>query len=109
MITYKYKGTLYDWIGGINPIESISGVNELLHWTILSHAKKAGLNWYNLGGANTPHLSKSKSKYSPQLSTYYHIYKATKMGNLAYNLLQRQWLKSLYKTTFRFSRKKQNP
>jgi len=97
MISYEYKDTCFDWIGGINPTEKLSGVNELLHWTILDNAEKRGLRHYNLGGANTQHLSKSKSKYSPKLISYYHLYKATRIGNLVYNLMQKKWLKNLYK------------
>ena len=97
MITYKYKNACYDWIGGINPAAKLSGVNELLHWSIASKAKEEGLHWYNLGGANTPHLSKSKSKYSPQLITYYDIYKTNLKGSIVYNISQNKWIKIFYK------------
>jgi hypothetical protein len=77
MITLYYDDMAQDWIGGFSPVEPLSGINELLHWSIIQEAKARGLAYYDLGGANTSHLSRSKAKYNPSLRQYFRIERAS--------------------------------
>jgi hypothetical protein len=80
MVTLYYRDVAQDWIGGMAPLQPLSGVNELLHWSIIRGARAAGAAYYDLGGANTPHLARSKSKYAPALVPHFTVEKAGTWG-----------------------------
>lgn len=86
LVFYKHNDSLVDWIGGVNPKQNISGLNELLHWKIIEWGQQNRCSTYNLGGANTMHLCKPKSKYSPELVNYSEITKGTSIYALINNI-----------------------
>jgi hypothetical protein len=83
MVTLYDGDFARDWIGGFAPVEQLSGVNELLHWSIIQEAKARGARFYDLGGANTPHLSRTKAKYNPELRAYFEVEKAGLLARAA--------------------------
>ena len=97
MLSFCYKDTFHEWIGGINPTERISGVNELLHWKMMQSAMSNHCKRYDLGGANTPHLSKPKSKYSPVANLYFEFKKRNLKSRLLEPLFKIDWAKKYYK------------
>ena len=83
MIYIKSGNTLSFWIGGTPPEKKISGANTLLHWWGIQKAIELELNYYEVMGANTEHLSKYKSKLNPELSMYFSISKKNLQGRMA--------------------------
>ena len=97
LLSFQYKNICHEWIGGINPAERIAGVNELLHWKMMQAAHNQNCTWYDLGGANTPHLSRPKSKYSPVPVLYFEFKKRNFKSRLFEPLMQMAWIKKFYK------------
>ncbi len=96
ILTFRYQNTIHEWLGGIKPAQQISGVNELLHWKITQSAKALNCRWHDLGGANTPHLSRPKSKYSPELFLYFEFKKKNLKSSIFDLLIQMGMIKTLY-------------
>jgi hypothetical protein len=96
LIGFQYNGIFHEWIGGVNPAKQISGVNELLHWKIIQNAKRSDCRWHDLGGANTPHLSRSKLKFSPQVFMYFEFKKKNLKSRIIDLLMQFRYFKHLY-------------
>ena len=46
-------------------------VTELVDWWYMNRAAERGVRWYDLAGANNRRLSRYKSKFAPELVTYY--------------------------------------
>jgi len=89
MIYIKNGNTLSFWIGGTPPEKKISGANTLLHWWGIQKAVELELNYYEVMGANTEHLSKYKSKLNPELSMYFSISKKNLQGRMAEHFYKR--------------------
>lgn len=88
IVWLKHKEKVRAWLGGIAPLEKISGLNELLHWEITSESVEEEYRDYDLVGANTAHLCHHKSRYNPDLKVYYELEKTTLKGQIllsAYN------------------------
>jgi len=89
MIYVKNNDTLSFWIGGTPPIQRIPGGITLLHWWGMEKAMELELEYYEVMGANTEHLSRYKSKLNPELLTYYAISKKNLQGRFAEFLYKR--------------------
>ena len=88
-ILLEYKNTVHHWIGGINPAEKATGVNELLHWKIIQDYADRNFKYYEMMGANTRHLCDHKSKYNPEVIAYYAGEKYNMKGRIAKSLFKR--------------------
>ena len=86
LILLKYKNKIQHWIGGVVPKEKYIGINELLHWTVIKENISKNVLWYDLVGANTRHLCRSKSKFNPGLQLYFTVEKGNLRGNIIKSL-----------------------
>jgi len=113
MFTVKYKGqningilaitfrsTISFWIGAPKPeIKEISS-NEINHWEAIKWACEHNFSLYEEFGAGTERLSRSKSKYNPQLRTRFKAEKYSSSiyswGAKGYDLFLRNGVGSLF-------------
>lgn len=90
MITLEDETTLFRWQGGARPRgDPDVPVNDLLDWRLITDAVDRGKERYDLVGANTPHLCEYKSKFGPELATYYTIKQSTRTMQMVSELYQR--------------------
>ncbi|WP_148414206.1 GNAT family N-acetyltransferase [Haloferax sp. KTX1] len=74
ILALQYGDTLYRWLGGVRPQRDFGiDVNDLLDWRIMRDGMDAGMRRYDLVGANNHRLNRYKSKYNPELVTFYQI------------------------------------
>ncbi|ELZ88539.1 lipid II:glycine glycyltransferase FemX [Haloferax sulfurifontis] len=74
ILVLQYGDTLYRWLGGVRPQRDFGiDVNDLLDWRIMRDGMDAGMRRYDLVGANNRRLNRYKSKYNPELVTFYQI------------------------------------
>lgn len=66
---------VYAWQGGTKPDVDFP-LNELLDWHIMREAIDDERRIYDLVGANNPRLCEFKSKYAPDLATYFSFERA---------------------------------
>lgn len=78
--------TRYFWQGGGKP-DSDYPINDLLHWHIIKDGHEAGLEKYDLYGANTERLCEYKTKFNTELKEYYDIKRETLVSK-AYEMIQ---------------------
>lgn len=64
--------TIYRWQGGVKTDVDLP-VNDLLDWHLVTEGLDRGLDWYDLVGAEDPRINEYKSKFAPQLQTYYSL------------------------------------
>lgn len=88
ILSPRLNSTLYYWQGGGKPDVSLP-MNDLIHWQIIRDAIDEEYAVYNLVGANTPRLCKYKSKFNPDLRTYYTMERGTMVMNAASDLFKR--------------------
>lgn len=86
-IVLVYKEKAYSWLVTINKQEKIAGVGELIHWEKVKELIQRGISSYDFVGANTPHISKHKSRYGADLIPYFEVYKTSLKGKIALKLL----------------------
>ena len=84
VIKLCYKDELLDWIGHYKT--TIQGGNDFLHREIMKWAVENGYRYYTMIGANTPSISRFKSKFNPSLSVNFNVKKATISGIIAEKL-----------------------
>ena len=84
----RLDSTLYFWQGGGKPDVSIP-FNDLIHWRIMRDSMEAGYSKYDLVGANTPRLCNYKSKFGPELHSYYVMERGSKVMDMASNIYKR--------------------
>lgn len=70
-IMIKFKKQVHHWIGGVQPYENHTGVNEFLHWSGIERYSDEAMSHYEFMGANTKHLCDHKSKYNPDLRVFH--------------------------------------
>lgn len=70
VLSPRYDSTVNFWQGGGKPDVSLP-INDLIHWEIITDAVEEGYELYDLTGANTPRICEYKSKFNPDLATYY--------------------------------------
>lgn len=88
ILTPRYDSTMYYWQGGGKPDVSLP-MNDLIHWRMIRDGIDAEIDTYDLVGANTPRLCRYKSKFNPDLESYYVIERGTKMMNAVTELYKR--------------------
>lgn len=66
----RYGSTVNFWQGGGKPDVPLP-INDLIHWQIIEDAVEEEYKYYDLTGANTPRICEYKSKFNPNLKTYY--------------------------------------
>lgn len=76
IISPRFASTMHYWQGGGKPDVSLP-INDLLHWAIIRDGMRDGREVYDLVGANTPRLCRYKSKFNPELRTYYAMERGT--------------------------------
>ena len=76
MIILQDNTTQYYWHGGGKPNTEIP-INDLIHWQVISDGKDAGIENYDLVGANTPRLTDYKAKFDPKITEYYRATRET--------------------------------
>ena len=84
VIKLCYKDEILDWIGQSKT--TVKGANDFLHWEIIKWAVENGYRYYNILGANTPSISRFKSKFNPSLSVNFSVKKTTISGTVAEKL-----------------------
>ncbi|WP_255193473.1 GNAT family N-acetyltransferase [Natronobeatus ordinarius] len=80
--------TAYFSEGGATPDAGVP-FNDHLHWRVMCDAKSRGLSAYDLQGANTPRICAYKSKFNPEVRTYYEIESGTLVTSLASKLYRK--------------------
>ncbi|MHC3436923.1 GNAT family N-acetyltransferase [Natrialbaceae archaeon A-gly3] len=88
IVTFEGESTIYYSAGGGKP-DAEYPINDLLHWQIIRDARDRGVETYDLCGANTPRICEYKSKFNPNLGTYYEIEKGTRILQTAANLYKK--------------------
>jgi len=88
IITIDFGSRCYFWQGGWKPDHS-APINDLIHWHIIQSAIDRQCKTYDLTGANTRRISKYKSKFGPELVTYYELEEGTHAMNLASNIYRK--------------------
>lgn len=88
IITLRNSGTVYFSEGGNKPDIDFS-CNDRLHWKVICDAKEQGLSLYDLQGANTPRICEYKSKFNPELRTYYELESGTPLMRFASKLYRK--------------------
>lgn len=81
IVTLEYGDTIYRWQGGTKADVDFP-VNDLLDAHIMQDAMDRGLERYDLVGANTPRLSRYKSKFGAELRSYHGARKRSRRGRL---------------------------
>ena len=80
--------TVYGWQGGVKTDAGVP-LNDLLDWRIMRAAIDDGRTAYDLVGANTPRLCDYKSKFAPEVCTYYSLERAGPTTRIAVETYQR--------------------
>ncbi|WP_207589619.1 GNAT family N-acetyltransferase [Halomontanus rarus] len=88
IIIFEGRSTIYYSEGGGKPDIQFP-INDLLHWRIIRDAVDRGIETYDLHGAESPRISEYKSKFNPELQTYYELEKGTPLMNVVSNLYKR--------------------
>ncbi len=70
IVTIESDDVIRRWQGGATPDVDLP-VNDLLDWHVMTDAKERGREWYDLVGANLPHLCRYKAKFNPEPVAYY--------------------------------------
>jgi len=66
------------WHGGVKPDGDVSvPVNDLLNWHAMRSAKRRGVDTYDLGGGGARRLVQYKTKFGPELETFYSVERAS--------------------------------
>lgn len=74
VLVVQYDNTVYRWLGGNKPPADVDiPVNDLLDWRVITDALDNDIARYDLVGADNPRTNRYKSKFDPQLATYYRI------------------------------------
>lgn len=76
----------YAWIGAVSRKHNIKGAGELMYWENIREFVAKGYSHYELVGGNTRNLCEYKSKYNPDLVTYFEVKDSTLKGRLVQNL-----------------------
>jgi CelD/BcsL family acetyltransferase involved in cellulose biosynthesis len=88
MVTLEGGDTIYRWQGGAKP-DADAPVNDLLDWEIMRAARDRGRTAYDLVGANNRRIADYKSKFAPELTTFYSLEASTRPMSLVSTLYKR--------------------
>ena len=87
VIKLCYKDRIIDWVG--HPKTIISGAGDFLHRETMKWGVENEYHYYEFIGANTPSISRFKSKFNPSLDLCFEIKKATVFGTAAEKIYTR--------------------
>ncbi|RQH00256.1 GNAT family N-acetyltransferase [Natrarchaeobius oligotrophus] len=74
ILALEYGGTTGRWMGGVRTDADVDvPTNDLLDWAIMKDGLEAGLETYDLVGADTRRINRYKAKFNPELRTYYSL------------------------------------
>lgn len=74
LLVVQYDNTVYRWLGGNKPPADVDiPVNDLLDWRVMTDAMDQDISRYDLVGADNPRTNRYKSKFNPEIATYYRI------------------------------------
>lgn len=74
MLIIEYDDIVYRWLGGNKPPDDVDiPVNDLLDWRIMTDAMNKDISTYDLVGADNPRTNRYKSKFNPEIETYYRV------------------------------------
>lgn len=76
MVTLEHGDIIYRWKGGAKTGADAPS-SDVLDWHIMQDARERGLKYYDLVGANMPRLCDYKSKFGPEVRTYYVLERRT--------------------------------
>ncbi len=66
--------TVSRWMGGVRTDADVDvPTNDLLDWAVIADGVDRGLSRYDLVGADNPRINRYKSKFNPELETYYGL------------------------------------
>ncbi|AQL44931.1 hypothetical protein BV210_19080 (plasmid) [Halorientalis sp. IM1011] len=88
MVTLESGDTIYRWQGGAKP-DADAPVNDLLDWHVMREARDRGREYYDLVGANNRRIAQYKSKFAPELATFYSMESSTRTMSLVSTLYKR--------------------
>lgn len=88
ILAFEGPSTVYYSEGGGKPDVDYP-INDLLHWRIIRDARERGIDRYDLCGANTKRICTYKSKFNPELATYYEVERGTPVMNAVSSLYKR--------------------
>ncbi|MFP8954049.1 GNAT family N-acetyltransferase [Natrialbaceae archaeon A-arb3/5] len=74
ILALEYGGRTGRWMGGVRTDADVDvPTNDLLDWAIMEDGIEAGLETYDLVGADTRRINRYKAKFNPELRTYYSL------------------------------------
>lgn len=79
-VNVEFGSVAFRWVGGAKSDADIP-VNDLLDWEYCLEAMERGVEAYDLTGANDARLARYKSKFAPDLVTYYQLQEGTRTMN----------------------------
>lgn len=79
MVTLEHGDRTYRWQGGVRTDVDVP-TSDLLDWHIMQSAMDRDVEYYDLVGANLRRLSQYKSKFGPELRTYYNVRRREGLG-----------------------------
>lgn len=76
ILAFEHGDTVSRWQGGVRTDTDVDlPINDLLDWRVMRDGMDRGLRWYDLVGADNPRINRYKSKFAPELHTFYRIEK----------------------------------
>ncbi|WP_255193462.1 lipid II:glycine glycyltransferase FemX [Natronobeatus ordinarius] len=75
-ILLEWNETARSWLGGAKPDVGLPA-NDLLEWQMMCDALDRGQSTFEIVGANTPRLNEWKTKFSPEIRSYYQLERTT--------------------------------
>jgi hypothetical protein len=88
VITLEYGDVVRWWFGAGKP-DSDLPLTDLVHFQILLDASERGVQTCDLVGANTERITNFKSKYNPDLVSYYAIERGTRLMNVVSDIYKK--------------------
>jgi len=73
----EYGGQGICWLGGTKTDADLP-VNDLVDWDYITDAMDRGVERYDHAGANNPRIARFKSKFAPELVSYYRLENGTR-------------------------------
>lgn len=87
----EFDGTVHRWLGGKKPPADLDlPINDLLDWRVITDAMSRDLSTYDLVGAGIPRINNYKSKFNPELVTFYRIEGGGWIGRQLVNLYKKR-------------------
>lgn len=74
IVALEYGDRIGRWMGGVRTDADVDvPTNDLLDWAIVCDGRERGLETYDLVGADTRRINRYKTKFDPDLETYYSL------------------------------------